>query len=73
MENDLYYVEYGDGHWRLFKRNFIEGLDSNSLFGNEGHPYQLANGPIHENTISLNCPKFLDFVVESLNRNSSNV
>ena len=72
MENDLYYVEYGDGLWRLFRRNFIEG-EPHPIIGNEGHPYQLANGPIHENTISLNCPKFLDFVVESLNRNSSNV
>ena len=63
MEDNLYYVEYGDGRWRLFKRNFI-GDD-------EVHPFHLANGPIQENTISLNCPKFLDFVVESLNRNSN--
>jgi hypothetical protein len=63
MESNLFYVEYMDGRWRLFKRNFIGG--------NEVHPYQLANGPIQENTISLNCPKFLDFLVESLNRNSN--
>lgn len=74
MGDKLYYVEYNTelNTWRLFKRNFIKDLD-HPIMTLEGHPYQLANGPIQPNTIGLNNPKFLDFMVDALNEKVKNV
>ena len=65
----LYYVEYSPelNTWRLFKRNFIGPSVKGPIMTNEGHPYQLANGPIQPDVIGLNNPKFLNFMVEALN------
>jgi hypothetical protein len=61
----LYYVEYNTtlNTWRMFKRNWITKEA-------EGHPYQLANGPIQPNVIGMNNPNFLNFMIDSLNLNS---
>ena len=70
----LYYVEYNSelNTWRLFKRNFLIKTFDHPIIGNEGHPYQLANGPIQSNAIGLNNPKFLNFMVEAMNDASRN-
>jgi len=72
--------------WCLFKRQEIidpkvfkelkdqikEPTFADSLTSNEGHPWNLGGGTINtwEHAIDLNTPKFLEFLVESLNKNS---
>lgn len=65
----LYYIEYSPelNTWRLFKRNILPEQITHPILGGEGHPYQLANGPIQSNVIGLNNPKFLNFMVEAMN------
>lgn len=73
-DDQLFYVEYNSelNTWRLFKRNFIGPSIKAPIMINEGHPYQLANGPIQPNVIGLNNPKFLNFMVEAINAHARN-
>jgi len=73
--------------WALFKRQEIIDPEefktkkgeiqspsfADTLISNEGHPWNLGGGVLNtwEHAIDLNTIKFLEFLVESLNKNST--
>ncbi len=86
IKNNRFYVEVrDDGSWVLFKRqeiidpkefkNMMDTDDSfaHSLLSNEGHPWNLGGGILntYEHAVDLHTSKFLEFLVESLNKNST--
>ncbi len=63
-KDHIFYIEYHkfphelNYFWQLFQRQFIED--------EEVHPYNLAEGECNFD-ISINNPKYLEFMVEAMN------